>query len=315
MKNLLTILPLVALCCACSSDIIDAPDKFTIGFSAKVKETRAIATEDDIKANGFSVWGGFAATPELFNGRKVTFSNSNWVCEGPNEVWTLNNQYSFLAIHPVQDASKVTAYISDEKVYHKFSYNVPTNAGTDLLIASKQLTFAESQNGSVPLQFGHALSNINVKVQKNTGNNGGNVVVQQVSIRNAKKSAVYNTETSAWEEFVDGFNYASAGNLNVTLPETTNSEPYAEVISGLCFVPQTINANSVQVSITYSIQEGSSVDFYTADAYIPESEWEKGKKYTYSLILGAKKNDILFGVPEVQDWNRTEEVGGSVMIQ
>lgn len=314
MKNLLTILPLVALCCACSSDIIDAPDKFTIGFIAKVKATRADI--GDVQTNGFSVWGGYAGNETLFNGRKVTFSAPNWVCEGPSEVWTLNNTYNFLAIHPVQDASKVIASTTDSKVYHKFTYNVPANAGTDLLIASEQLTFAESQNGSVPLQFAHALSNINVKVQKNTGNNGDNVVVQQVSIRNAKKSAVYNTETSAWEEFVDGFNYTSAGNLNVTLPETTDAEPYADIISGLCFIPQTINANSVQVSITYSIQEGSSVDFYTADAYIPESpKWEGGKKYTYSLILGPKKNDILFGVPEVQDWIRTDQVGGSIMIQ
>lgn len=322
MKNLLTILPLVALCCACSSDIIDAPDKFTIGFSAKVKETRAVADINSLKTDGFSVWGGFAATPELFNGRKVTFSNSNWVCEGPNEVWTLNNQYSFLAIHPVQDASKVTAYISDEKVYHNFSYNVPTNAGTDLLLATKQLTYDKSEGGSVPLQFTHALSNINVKVQKNNANSEDEVVVRQVSIKNVKKSGtlsapgIYKTETLKWEECVDGFNFTSASNLNVTLPVNSAGRPQMEtVISNLCFIPQEIVANSVQLSIVYSIKTDGSTDFYTADAYIPPTTWEFQKIYTYNVTLGAKKNDILFGVPEVQDWERTEQVGGSIMIQ
>lgn len=312
MKNLLTILPLVALCCACSSDIIDAPDKFTIGFSAKVKETRAVADINSLKTDGFSVWGGFAATPELFNGRKVTFSNSNWVCEGPNEVWTLNNLYSFLAIHPVQDASKVTAYISDEKVYHKFSYNVPTNAGTDLLLATtKELTYNNSEGGSVPLQFTHALSNINVKVQKHNDNSDDEVVVRQVSIKNVKKSGIYKTETLKWEECVDGFNFTSASNLNVTLPVNSAET----VISNLCFIPQEIVANSVQLSIVYSIKTDGSIDFYTADAYIPSTTWEFQKIYTYNVILGAKKNEILFGVPEVQDWERTEQVGGSIMIQ
>lgn len=317
MKNLLKILPLIPLCLACSNDIGEGPggqkDK-TIGFGAKMEQTRAVAGLSDIQANGFSVWGGFSANDHLFDGRKVTYTAPNWVCEGPAEVWTLNNLYSFLAIYPVQNADRVTASTTDSKVHHQFSYRVRSNAETDLLIATRQLTFAESWNGSVDLTFSHALSNINIKVQKNSANSEDNVVVQQISIKNINRSAVYNTESSQWENYQGVFDFAGSVNVALSVNGAGNPE-MTEVISGLCFLPQVINANSVQLSITYSIEADGSIDFYTADAYIPETEWKKGMVYTYNLILGAKKNDILFGVPEVQDWNRSEEVGGSIMIQ
>ena len=309
MKNFLKILPLICLCLACSNDIGETPNgQKTIGFGAKMENTRAVAGLPDVQANGFSVWGGYSANEHLFDGRKVTYTASNWVCEGPAEVWTLNNLYSFLAIYPVQNADRVTASTTDSKVHHQFSYRVRSNAETDLLIATRQLTFAESRNGSVDLTFSHALSNINIKVQKNNANSENNVVVQQISIKNINRSAVYNTESSQWENYQGVFDFA--GSVNVAL-----QSEMTEVISGLCFLPQVINANSVQLSITYSIEADGSIDFYTADAYIPETEWKKGMVYTYNLTLSAKKNDILFGVPEVQDWNRTEEVGGSIMIQ
>lgn len=315
MKNLLKILPLICLSMACSNDIGESPNgQKTIGFSAKMENTRAVAEKSDVEANGFSVWGGFSGNEYLFNGRKVTYTATNWVCEGPTEVWTLNNLYSFLAIYPVQNADRVTASTTDSKVHHQFSYRVRSNAETDLLIATRQLTFAESRNGSVDLTFSHALSNINIKVQKNSANSNDNVVVQQISIKNINRSAVYNTEFSKWENYQGVFDFAGSVNVALSVDDLGNPE-MTEVISGLCFLPQVINANSVQLSITYSIEADGSIDFYTADAYIPETEWKKGMVYTYNLTLGAKKNDILFGVPEVQDWNRTEEVGGSIMIQ
>lgn len=315
MKNFLKILPLICLSMACSNDIGESPNgQKTIGFGAKMENTRAVAGLPDVQANGFSVWGGYSANEHLFDGRKVTYTAPNWVCEGPAEVWTLNNLYSFLAIYPVQNADRVTASTTDSKVHHQFSYRVRSNAETDLLIATRQLTFAESRNGSVDLTFSHALSNINIKVQKHSANSEDNVVVQQISIKNINRSAVYNTEFSKWENYQGVFDFAGSVNVALSVDDLGNPE-MTEVISGLCFLPQVINANSVQLSITYSIEADGSIDFYTADAYIPETEWKKGMVYTYNLTLGAKKNDILFGVPEVQDWNRTEQVGGSIMIQ
>ena len=321
MKQLFRFLLLLPICAACNSGLdMDEPptgqNNGVIGFNAKMEKTRAVADINSVKSDGFSVWGGFVVTPNLFNGRTVTFSDPNWVCEGPSEVWTLNNQYSFFAVHPLQNANKVTAYTSDSKVHHKFSYTLPANAGTDLLIAVRRLTVAESDNGSVNFNFTHALSNINVKVQKNKANSEDEVVVRQVSIKNVKKSGIYKTETLKWEECVDGFNFTSASNLNVTLPVNSAGEPQMEtIISDLCFIPQEIVKGSVQLSIVYSIKADGSTDFYTADAYIPGITWESQKVYTYNLTLGAQKNDILFGVPEVLDWERTDQVGGSVMIQ
>ena len=61
-----------------------------IGFSNNMKITRAEATLTEIQTNGFSVWGGYEGNT-VFDGRKVTYDNSNseWGYEN-TEYWTYN---------------------------------------------------------------------------------------------------------------------------------------------------------------------------------------------------------------------------------
>lgn len=290
-------------------------DDNAIGFNAGVEKTRAVATIDHVQDNGFKVWGGYINTDgtaqQVFAGTAVTYDDTDGWGYSPAKYWNPGKTYHFFGVYP-QDGGTVTPFIANGNLYFTLGFNVPADAGTDLLVATPTPIVATKPYQPVNMGFTHALSKININVQKNGANEDDVVVVHSVSLSNVKKTGKYNSQTGEWGETVAGS--LTFSNFSVELSHLEQTQ----VTSDKLLLPQVIAENSIQLSIYYSISAGNSNDFYTANAYLPIStitQWEQQKIYTYNVTLGAAKNNILFGTPEVQDWKDEKPVGGSIMIQ
>jgi hypothetical protein len=320
----MAVLCLVVASCDKDTSLLNVADDNAIGFQTMV-ETTTRADQTDLERDGFSVWGGYVtsgAINNVFTGTTISYDAVNGWTYSPAKYWVPGKVYNFFATYPVQATNKVTPFISstDSKLYYTFAFNMPANADTDLLVASTPISTNTKPYGPVHFDFIHALSKININVQKNGANSDEKVVVNSIVIRNVKRSSSFNNETGKWAAGEDGMNFTSTGNLNVELQvdDSDEKKPIStSVISGLLFIPQDIAANSIQVAINYSFVEGNTVDRYTAEAFLPNTtiaKWESQKAYTYNIILGQKKNDILFGIPTVSGWIGTEQQAGSTII-
>jgi hypothetical protein len=318
------VLCLVVASCDKDAPLQNVADDNAIGFQTAV-ETTTRADQTDLERDGFSVWGGYVtsgAINNVFTGTTISYDAVNGWTYSPAKYWVPGKVYNFFATYPVQATNKVTPFISstDSKLYYTFAFNMPANADTDLLVASTPISTNTKPYGPVHFDFIHALSKININVQKNGANSDEKVVVNSIVIRNVKRSSSFNNETGKWDVGEDGMNFTSTGNLNVELQvdDSDEKKPIStSVISGLLFIPQDIAANSIQVAINYSFVKGNTVDRYTAEAFLPNTtiaKWESQKAYTYNIILGQKKNDILFGIPTVSGWIGTEQQAGSTII-
>ena len=114
MKHLLKILFLLPFFLSCTNtqeEPMPTPEEEqpAIGFAAKVENSRAVsdmdATENDVKTNGFSVWGGYEG------GTTAVFTGEGIILGGENEP-----QISFTANYKQSDGS----IVETENVVLKF---------------------------------------------------------------------------------------------------------------------------------------------------------------------------------------------------
>lgn len=311
---LMTMLCLVVASCDKDTSLQNVADDNAIGFQTAV-ETTTRADQTDLERDGFSVWGGYVtsgAINNVFTGTTISYDAVNGWTYSPAKYWVPGKVYNFFGVYPRQNETTVVPFLDNGNLYYTLDFNIPANAATDLLVATPTSITAAKPYPTVNMEFNHALSKININVQKNGANDEDEVIVYSVSFNNIKRTGKFNSKTKQWGETTAGA--LTFSNLNKTLSHTEHTK----VVSDKLLMPQEIAANSIQLSIYYSIRTGSSIDFYTANADLPVStitQWDKQTIYTYNVTLGAAKNDILFGVPEVQDWFDKLPIGGSIMIQ
>lgn len=251
-------------------------------------------------------------------------ARSDWQYDN-KRYWVNDRVFRFFAVYPLMDDSKITPIPSDAVSnnpyhYYKGNFETPATADTDLMTASATVETSEGQTTypTVNFAFEHALAKVNINVQKNGGNTGNEVIVRSIAISNIKKSGTYNSEDNTWqisEGTGNAMNY-TRNNLKVELNVDDSDNPIpTSVISGLLFIPQTITEESIQITVGYTFDG----DTYSAQAFIPTStvsKWESAKEYTYNLVLGERKNNILFGIPTVSAWKGSERpVGSTIIIQ
>ncbi|MBR4845453.1 MAG: fimbrillin family protein [Bacteroidaceae bacterium] len=302
-------------------------------------ETRAEVTD----ANQILEFGVFAEMnlgadgPEepvqyinLLSNERVYRSNasSDWSYDN-KRYWVNDRTFHFFAVYPLLDNSKITPFVSEivpsnPYTCYKINWDTPSEANDDLMTASATMKTTEGQTvyPAVNFQFEHALAKVNINVQKAGANTDNKVIVRSITISNIKKSGTYNSENKTWqisEGTGNAMNY-TRNNLKVELElevdDLDNKVPIpTSVISGLLFIPQEITENSIQITVGYTFDG----DTYSAQAFIPTTtvrEWESAKEYTYNLVLGERKNNILFGIPTVSAWLGSERpVGGTIIIQ
>lgn len=314
MKHLLKILPFILLCLACSNDDEPMQQKTrNIGFSADVKQSRAVAAIADIQAGGFSVWGGFTGT-QVFDARKVIYSSGAWVYDNP-EVWTFN-EYNFHAVYPAVDAAAYTSAIvaGDNRQVEITGFDAAT--GVDLLHATK-LNVDGSAAPLVDLNFKHTLTGVTIELAKHSNNAADAINVTQVYLLGmyTKGDYTWTPDTVYWT-IDDTQDPSYTGSTFAQVALDTN---YKEFLSDILMIPQPVDPVDYPVVLVVAYDFivgglGETIKDNVLIAYLPESvKWEPNKHIKYRAIIEAQKN-ITFATPIVESWG-SEQVGGTIIIK
>ena len=275
--------------------------KYPILFDSP--DTRATATIDDLKTNGFMVYAfvdGNAGSTSF--AKKVTHSvvegRDIWALETP-EYWLPDTDYYFKAFYLSVPSAGTLAVANTDKNQDFTITGFDITEQEDIMVASATASVeagaSAPTNGSVvPLEFEHLLANVVVKIKSEIPN----VTVSNVSFEGVAQSGQY--EKSIWT----AGQTVSFGKQYTGDPLVKDAENYVDVTSGgILVIPEKING-SQKMYITTSHK--------VYDFILQPITWESGMLYTYTLTI--KQENIIFNEPTVEIWDE-ENATGSVIIK
>ena len=314
MNRFLQTLYIVPFFLSCTNSQEDIPvkeeEQSAIGFNAKVQGSRAVADIDDVKTNGFSVWGGYeSGTSPVFEGTEITLGSENSYTT--DKYWTYNT-YNFYAVYP---KGTTATYNVANNTFTINNYNVKNTE--DLLCASETHTYPK--NGTtVNLNFKHLLTKVSVNLVKDaTENSGDKIVVTDVSLNGMYMQGNYtldngtSPETGKWNGLANS-STMSSGTIN---QELTTSE--IAVLTDCMMVPQTFSADhTVYLVVNYTFDQGNdgnNISTKTLIAPLPYGYvWGINTNIVYKATILVDHN-IEFATPVVEEWG-TEQAGGTIII-
>ncbi len=201
----------------------------------------------------------------------------------------------------------------------------------DLLYSSRTYNKTTSTNGTnstydgVDIVFNHALSAIEVKVQT-TDDYNGYIKLKNVSILDAYNKGTFNqnykagyAEASvpcAWTGHEGNVSYELFGDKTGVI---LTSDALTSVKNAIV-LPQKFNhqTSKVSIKVDYSIKHGDKWLDQTSTFYLDEwsdkdlntiSEWEIGKRYTYTIKFALEK---IYFAPSVNPW--TDVTMGGITV-
>jgi hypothetical protein len=316
-KIFLTILSFAALLGCSEGDTVTPANPGAISFGNV--STRAGLS--DLQANGFGVWAVFVneAQPTgywLLDNERVYLNDGNWTYDNP-QLWVSNSLFGFFACYP-QDAG----FEKDEaNLAVSMTYETPDAANEDILVATTFVdTSAEGYNETVPLTFKHLFSKVNIRVKQNKGTNERDYfIIDKITLRNVKSKGTcmafqdvdvvweYDTATKSFTKDIPGDDIIDF-ETGIMLSD-----------EGLLLLPQTIEANSIELEVAFRVGLEGNTDISTFESktyktYLPNTvNWESGKSYTYTAQVSTY-NPIVFLPPTVESWGGSQS-GGTIIIK
>lgn len=262
-------------------------------------ETRAAASLDDIKADGFRVYAylqGNTGNSETFEKYVQYNSGQNvWTYDGI-QYWIPETQYWFKAFYPT-DVSFGSLTVDNTDSGQRYTIKgLDINEQKEVMVATANASvgvgaLSPTSGSVVNLKFDHILACVVLKVKSE---------IDGVSITSVKLSGVRDNAT---------FNGSSWESTNETTIDYTGN---TDLVRGADFVDVTGGGILVVPGPTDGVELTiNNEDKYTATLTAPTS-WEIGKKYTYTVEI--KQNDIIFNEPQVKQWD-SESATGSVIIK
>lgn len=252
--------------------------------------------------------------------------DSESVPGGQAYYWPKKGSLTFAAYSPSGAAEDCTvAWGAAGFTFTNFTVQNNPAAHYDLLFSERAYNKTQSETssptykGGVDITFKHALSSVVFKAKLGDTYEGHTITLKNITLKNTFTTGTFNqglvdennaeTTAAAWSgqntENTAGY-VAFDGDEEIT---TTAAEP--EGATRLIVLPQVLahaDANNVTIDVTYSIDYGTFEIDQTATIDISQgynlTEFEIGKRYTFTLIFGLDK--ITFS-PEVAPW---EDVPG-----
>ena len=268
-------------------------------------DTRAVADADNLK-EGFKVYAfvqGNVGSTSFAKDVVYYETQGVWAFTSP-EYWIPNTTYSFKAFYPKKlTAGKLEVQNNPSAQYYTISKFDVVNHQEDILVASATATV---ESGSVPtsgdvngskvtLKFQHILALVDIKIK--SAING--ITINKVTIGNADNEGEYSSSTGEWTDTKSGDIEVDSGKA------LTVGDDFVSVVgNGILVIPASPAGKYLAIeasnSKTYKVDFPSTVD------------WEKGKKYSYTLEI--KQSNIVFNEPKVEIWDE-ENATGSVVIK
>ena len=323
-KQMMMLLAIAAMAGCSKSEVVDTPNgdgntpiklKTFVGKSVKATETKT----DNLTAFQMTAYTTSAAFPGTASTDEPTpfiasqivsrtgeSSPYSWPYTGP-QYWPEGKKVSFFAYAPT---TGVTYAAPAAAGWPGFTYTVAAEASqADLVVAQRTSQDATSNNGSVALNFNHALSQILFSAK--CANADFTAVVKTIELSGIQNAGTYTFATSAtegtaiegsWSGVKGAEGYAYLTNGTAAIAKTT-SDPIAGTNGALMLMPQTLTGAKLKVVYTVTIGSGDSEQSFdvTKENVELTGTWAPGMKYTYDLTLVSDATAITI-VPGVNTW-------------
>lgn len=315
MKKLALSIAGALLLTACADKQGDEPktDTSAIGFSTSVTRSASGPVSGFAAGDGFDVWAQMVMTDaggDPLTGTPIAVFTEEPVTTADGSVWSYVNtkywevaDYAFAAIFPAEvDGASVAFDTSGNPVFKIDNYNATANY--DLMTASQTASYRGTAS-PVQFQFEHIMSNIvfEARTAPVLIQNGVTMTITSFKLTGFPVTASFNSAaTPHWSVSTpENERYNFSGEIALTTDEYTE-------LADLIVFPQelgTVEGSSLQYSISYRSSTG--VEYVRSGRLNAVSgdlaRWQEGMRYRYSIELGA--DYILFGRPEVEEWNET----------
>ena len=287
-KNILFgALTLFLTSCA-SSEPIELMSKNSIAFDVHLGKISRAGDVTTSNFQNFFVYGGYDENNLVFNGDEVVKKDGIW---SPTTIkyWEDGKIYKFAAIAP----ENVNASFD----LNEFLIKDYTPEDNDLVIALSAPVEAHTFTNSVPLNFKHALSKIQIsfKSEQTTeiSYEISDIVLSNVLTKGTLKSAFENGTNISWD------NSSEVGSYIYNLKDDETGVKY--------LLPQLLGETSAISFKVYallkdgsSLEENFSVNIKTENV----DKWETGHAYNYLIDLNSTLNlhEITFTVEDIHGW-------------
>lgn len=312
-----------------------------LGFSAAAADASPAQTkgtrEDDtsIRNNPFGIYAVYSASEGAASGTNVfddsgalsvSYNTASGYWEytrngtNPKYYWKRNQYYRFRAYHPYS-ADVVTGASDADRI--SINYRI-INDDYDLLVAFARRHPATEGYGRVDMNFRHALAALRFRVafDSSVKPQDSRDEVTEFHIKGLQvagnlsytHNGDYLTEVLNWstDDFDDrdefyrwtghrefGVNgYTPDGGTTVTPVDifgTSGSDNVVFAIPQMCSDP-----SHSGTFVHFKTAHGTQADH---SAKLPETQWEAGKIYTYTLLV--KKSEVEVTV-SIKDWNKVQ---------
>ena len=361
-----TLIALSAVTLSCTKTQIEPenPKGPAIEFSTKDPWTKAQdkAALEAMRKGSFNVWGWFRGTTNghvfdatevydaTYNSETDSFSSitPNWTYAPESPRYWMNGLYDFAAVYPF-DTPNVTFNPQTDEEGNPLLDGKPvliiqdfdSSTQKDLLVALNSGPDGNGINGgepqgSVALNFKHALTKIDFKIYQNLEIDNTNTYhITKFTLMNVNSTGSYvaymeNNLLSQWSVIEDNRSqYEKAFSTAVTLSKTSGNfisvwddSTTEDISEGLLLIPQDIiKDGGIQMKIRIEfILENEAGErralFVDKDIPVPASgaeEWASGKFITYPVLLAAD-SDLKFATPTVEPWY-SPQAGGTIVIK
>ena len=312
MKELVLSIAGALLLTACADQQSREPqlDTAAIGFATSVTRSATGPVSGFTAGDSFDVWAQFsfngsATANTVFDGEEVSTADGSAWTYSNTRYWEGDAEYRFAAIFPAGlEGASVAFDASGNPAFRIDNYNATANY--DLMTAGPQTVVTTGGTpGPVYLQFEHIMSNIvfEARTAPVLIQNGVTMTITSFKLTGFPVTASFNSAaTPHWSVSTpENERYNFSGEIALTTDEYTE-------LADLIVFPQelgTVEGSSLQYSISYRSSTG--VEYSRSGRLNAVSgdlaRWQEGMRYRYSIELGA--DYILFGRPEVEEWNET----------
>ena len=276
---------------------VEIPDGAIYPILFGSTESRAVAGLEQIESGGFKVYAYFEGNKGSSTFEKnVRFEDPYWKYDNL-EYWIPNTTYNFKAFYP-KDLSNLT--VNNTSALQSYTAtNFDISKQVDFMVATDTRSVnakAEPEGSSVvTLNFEHQLALVEIKIKSAIS-----VTIKKITLNNIATG--YQCIDGVWSQ---GDNGNKTDFVYVSNTKLTPGADYADVTGGgILLIP------SMTDSETFTIEASNKT--YSEISLPAGTEWEKGRKYTYTMEI--KQNDIIFNEPTADKWD-SESATGSVIIK
>ncbi len=282
-------------------DVQPEPMCYPILFGSS--DTRAIATIENLKTEGFKVHAYFKGNEgdsTFYQDVVYKESQNVWDLE-TTEYWIPGATYWFKTFYPKDLAVDITTNAGASQSFSISNYDITSQQ--DIMIASPDpltvpLNGVAPDSGSVVnLNFDHKLACVVINTQSELVTP---VTISKVELRGVALKGGYDGTTWTSSDRVN-----LGRDINITLQIAESDTDYTDITEGgFLVIPEKVNGvQKVYINTSYKEYE---------IALPTDPSWESGQKYTYTLVI--KQDNIVFNEPKVEIWDE-ENATGSVVIK